>query len=514
MSTPFLKQKEVLDESINKELWAFFCEAGTGKSYMAIETSEYWYTNFDVDAVIIVCPKTLIYGTWILEEIPKHSTVKYNTWGWNNTFSKSLQNDLRKKTRDKNRLLYIVVNHDALKSHKFQMCYNYVKKYRKKIGWIYDESTAMKARKSDRTEVSTALADDAVFKRIMTGTPITESPLDVFSQTEFLQKGLLGFKTFYGMKTRYCELRYRKFGNRSFEEVIGYRDLDDLYRRLRKFSSFLKLTDCTDMPEQISRRIAVPLTKEQIKHYEEMKAFAMTWIEGHNIDAVNALALSVKLHQIAVGQLKLGENQYASIKNDRLETLKDTMEDLNHQCIVWSVYRNSSMDILDYLGKRIVGLSTNDTPIVRQEKIQSWKKGNYQGLLLSQASAAHGLTLNEALSSIFYSNSHSLEKRLQALRRNWRLGQTKKTNVIDLYSPGTVEVGILEALMWKAEVASIITDKKGFVDYINGILPIRGKEDAALVESNYKYEDYKQEQSIPEVSDEEIIAGLFKQKSL
>jgi len=82
MTELFKHQKEVLDVSINKANWALFMEAGTGKTLVSIRTAEYWFTNQDIDVVIVICPKSLI-GTWAEIELPKHSEVQFNTYKWN-----------------------------------------------------------------------------------------------------------------------------------------------------------------------------------------------------------------------------------------------------------------------------------------------------------------------------------------------------------------------------------------------------------------------------------------------
>lgn len=472
MTEPLEKQKEILDVSIDRRLWAFFCEAGTGKTFMAITTAERWFKAKNVDTVIVVCPKTLIFGTWIKVELPKHSAVPYETWGWRPGANKEHIQDLARKVKRKGKLLYIVINHDGLKSDNFGTIYKFIEKHRS-VGWIYDESTAIKNKDTDRFKVASGLAKFAEYKRILTGTPITEGPMDVWAQTEFLQKNILGFSSYYGMKTRYCVLKRRKFGMRSFDEVVGYRDLDDLYRRLSKFSSFLKLTDMVDMPEQVPSRVEVELTKEQFEHYETMRKFAIAWIEENEVTAVNALALLRKLHQIAVGQMRIDDDKYVTIPNNRLETMSDLMKETNHPFIIWSVYRNSTVDLLQHLGKRAIGISVKDNPEIREAKINSWRAGNQQGIVLSPANAAHGLTLIEGMSSVFYSNDFSYERRFQATRRNWRLGQTHKTRLIDLYAPNTVEVNILASLADKHEIADIVTTKKGLTNFIDNIVPLK-----------------------------------------
>lgn len=472
MSKAYLKQQEILDASIDKRVWAFFCDPGTGKTFMSIRTAERWFGRGECDCVLVTCPKTLIFGNWVKVELPKHSSVPFAAWGWKSSFTKGMKADLVAKIKDRSKLLYVVVNPDAIKTDKFMPVFNALVKHRK-LGWIYDESTAVKAS-NDRTKATMAMSRvPLAFKRIMTGTPVTEGPLDVFWQTEFLQEGILGFRSYYSMKTRYCEIRMKRFGARSFPEVVGYRDLPDLYKRLERFSSFLKLEDCVDMPEQVFSRVEVEMTPEQQTHYSTMRRMAIAWIEEHEITAVNALAMLRKLHQIAVGQMKIEDGTYASIPNNRLEALKEIMDEANHPVIIWSVYRNSTVDILRFLGKRAVGISVNHSPEQRHQIIEGWRRGDQQGIVLNQASAAHGLTLTEALTSVYYSNDFSLEKRLQSLRRNYRLGQTQRTRVIDLYAPGTVEVGILQSLEDKGEIADVMTTKRGITDLIDGIVPLK-----------------------------------------
>lgn len=472
MSEPLVKQKEILDASIDKRLWALFCEAGTGKTFMAIKTAEKWYKDRGVDVVVVIAHKTLIFGTWIKAELPKHSSVPYNVFGWSGKLGAEEKHRAATLIKDKRRLLYLIVNPDGLKAKWFRAVLDFAHRHRGRVGWIYDESTAIKSQKTDRWEYATRLSTAAAYKRIMTGTPITEGPLDVFAQTEFLEEGLLGFKSYYSMKTRYCEIVRKKFGKRVFDEIEGYRDLDNLYARLSKFSSFLKLTDCVDMPEQVISRVAVEMTPEQKQHYATMRQMAIAWIEEHEITAVNALSLLRKLHQIAVGQMRIDKDQYATIPNNRIDVLSDIMEQAGHQVIIWSLYRNGTTEIMRRLGNQCFAIQQKDTAEQRSEKIEAWKRGDRQGIVLSPASSAHGLTLIQGLTSVFFSYDFSMERRIQALRRAWRIGQKNITRVLDLYCDQTVELSILDGWDKKLEVANTITTRKGLIDAIDGVLRI------------------------------------------
>jgi SNF2 family DNA or RNA helicase len=403
--------------------------------------------------------------TWGSSEIPKHSTIPYLVFEWGATFTSKHQNDLIAKVRDKDKLLYIIVNHDALTTDRFRKIINYIVKHRS-YGLIYDESTAIKNHKAVRTIAALRLADSAKFRRILSGTPIVQSPLDIYSQVEFLNKQILGFRSYYSFKTRYAEIRRISFGNRAFDKIVGFRDLDDLKHKLDKFSSFKRLDECVDLPDQVSKQILIELTPTQIHAYRELVEKAVLYIEEHEITAVNALSLIVRLHQIVIGQLKAPDGTYISIQNNRLTALKEVVEETPHKMLIWSTYVNTTKDIEKTLLTDAIVIYSEYSQNKRQELIDKWRVGPAKCLVLNPASAGHGLTLNEAKTAVFYSNSYNLEYRLQALRRNYRIGQTEPTLVIDFITPGTVEEKILKALTDKEELAKRLTTKSAILDFI------------------------------------------------
>lgn len=463
MTEFFKHQKEVFETSCHQRNWALFMDAGTGKTLVSIRTAEYWFTNQDIDAVIVICPKSLI-GTWADGELAKHSEVQYTTYKWNP--EKINQDEFVKKAKNKNKLFYFIMNHDGFVSQKLTPFINAIIKHTK-FGIIYDESTAIKNIKSDRTQQAIDLAKFAKFKRILTGTPIVQSPLDVFSQTEFLEKGILGFKNFYGFKTRYAIMQRKKFGNRSFDVIESYRDLDDLRRKLDAFSSFVKLEDCIDLPEQIFKHIEIELTTEQAKAYAELRDKALLYLEDHEITAVNALAMLVRLQQIVAGQIKTPDGSYVSLKNNRLTALKELVEGTTESLIVWSTFVNTTIDICKTLGANALTFTSNTNADMRNDIINAWRGGSAQVLVLNPQSAGHGLTLNEAKQSVFYNGFFNLEWRLQALRRNYRIGQDSRTVVNDFITRGTVEEKAYAALNAKEDIAKKVTTKDALLQILS-----------------------------------------------
>jgi SNF2 family DNA or RNA helicase len=463
MTEMFKHQKEVFITSANQRYWGLFMDAGTGKTLVSIRTAEYWFKNEDIDAVVVFCPKSLI-GTWADHELAKHSEVPYSTYKWDP--AKVNKDDFAKKLRDKSKLFYFILNHDAFASEKLMVFVNAIIKHTK-FGVIYDESTAIKNIRTERTQCAISLARHAKFKRILTGTPIVQSPLDVFSQTEFLEQGALGFKNFYGFKTRYAIMKRAKFGPRSFDVIEGYRDLDDLRNKLERFCSFVKLEDCVDLPEQVFKQIDIELTKEQEVAYKELRDKALLYIEDHEITAVNALAMLTRLQQIVAGQLKTPDGSYVSLKNNRLSALKELVETTTEPFIVWSTFVNTTIDICKTLAGNALTFSSNTNPEQRNDVINAWRGGSAQVLVLNPQSAGHGLTLNEAKQSVFYNGFFNLEWRLQALRRNYRIGQDSRTVVNDFITRGTVEEKAYAALNAKEDLAKKVTTKDALLQILS-----------------------------------------------
>jgi SNF2 family DNA or RNA helicase len=221
------------------------------------------------------------------------------------------------------------------------------------------------------------------------------------------------------------------------------------------------------LPEQVFKQIDVELTKEQTVVYNELKEKALLYIEEHEITAVNALAMLIRLQQIVAGQLKTPDGNYISLKNNRLDTLKEILDGTTDKVIVWSTFVNTTKDIMKMLGKNALSFGSQDNPNVRQSVIEAWRKGSAQALVLNPQSAGHGLTLNEAKQSFFYNGFFNLEWRLQALRRNFRIGQDSRTVVNDFITRGTVEEKAYAALSAKEDLSKKVTNKESLLEILN-----------------------------------------------
>lgn len=461
---PYKHQTRAIERFKSKPYGALFNEAGTGKSFIVIRVCE---EKPDIRTVFIFVPKTLI-RTWSDVEIPKHSTQPYMVLPWfHGDPSKSYLVEFKKVLSFKGRV-YIILNHDAIGTSRFDQIYNYILKARPKgYAMIIDESTCIKSIKAQRTKKFIRLGKTAAFKLILSGTPVTNSPLDVFTQAEFLQSGLLGSSNFYSFKTRFAILKRNTFGNRSFDVVTGYRDLDELRNRINKFAEIVKLADCVDLPDRIFKEIDIELTEEQFNHYEDLRKRAITYIKEHEITTVNALSLLSRLQQILAGQMKLPDGRYVALKSNRLDTLQEQFEENEgKKIIVWSNFVQTAKSITEKMNGNIIAIPSSLSPLRRQEEIDRWRTGKEQGLLLNPQSASHGLTLNEAKVQLWFDRAYSLEFRLQALARNFRIGQKDPTLVVDFITRGTIEEKVLAKLRDMESVSKEVISKAELLDIL------------------------------------------------
>ena len=143
--------------------------------------------------------------------------------------------------------------------------------FKRKCMFIIDESTTIKNHKAKRTMNAVRLGKYAYYKRILTGSPVTKSPLDLYSQAYFLDPSLLGFSSFFSFRARYANLVDSSFGGRIFKQVTGYKNLTELNESLSKFSSRILKKDCLDLPKKIYQRYAIKLTSDQQKIYKDLQ---------------------------------------------------------------------------------------------------------------------------------------------------------------------------------------------------------------------------------------------------
>ena len=338
-----------------------------------------------------------------------------------------------------------------------------------------DESTTIKSPSAARTKNTLRLAKYAVHRRILTGSPVTRSPLDLYTQCEFLDPALLGFSSYYSFRARYAEMVDRSAGGRTFKQVIGYKNLDELNELLQPFSYRILKKDCLDLPDKVYTTRKIEMTPEQKKAYDEIKRYAMTELSNsEQVSVTSVITQLLRLHQISCGFTRTDTKQDVELKSARLEELMSILEETEGKVIIWANYRYDIQRILraiqDQYGKASVGAYYGDTTDdERRNTVQLFqdKSSELKYIVGNTQTGGYGINLTAANTVVYYSNNFDLEKRLQSEDRAHRIGQNNKVTYIDIICKNTVDEKIVNSLKAKQDIASkVLGEEKSWKDWI------------------------------------------------
>ena len=460
---PYEHQLTALGASHNRENFALFMEMGTGKSKVLIDNIAMLYDKGKINAALIVAPKG-VYHNWERQELPIHmpAHVLYQIITWSPVETKKQQAALKKLFIHDEDLVIFLMNIEAFSTKKgMRIAEKFLLAHSALMA--IDESTTIKSPTASRTKSVLKLRVLAKYRRILTGAPVTKSPLDLYTQCFFLDPDLLDFSSYYTFKNRYAIMVDRNVGTHSFKHVMGYQRLDELNGKLNDFSYRVLKEDCLDLPEKVYMKRMITLTPEQKRMYGEMKKFALSELEGKKITATSVLAQLVRLHQITCGHLTLDDGDIRTLKNNRIKELLDILEEMDGKIIIWAVYRHDIKEITKVLSERyganaVESFFGDTLDRDRQDIIDRFqdRESDLRFFVGNPKTGGYGLTLTASHTVIYYSNSYDLETRLQSEDRAHRISQDKKVTYIDLITEGTVDELIVKNLRGKINLATKI----------------------------------------------------------
>lgn len=461
---PFKHQLEALERTKNNIYSAFLCEMGTGKSAMCIATAAHLFKEKKINGFLIVAPKTIC-RNWSEKEIPTHlhDDIKRKIVVWRSP-CRALEKEIMSMYHNISDILNIfIVNIETVAGLK---CYDEIERFlkHKNVLFVIDESTTIKNPKADRTKACIKLSKLAKYRRIMTGTPITQSPMDLYSQFEFLQPSALGSKSFYGFRNQYAVLSRRYVNGRSFDEVIGYQRLDELKKIIEPISYRVLKKDCLDLPEKIYEIRYVEPSLEQRRIYELLKDETMAMLTNGNLVLAPLIITQIlRLRQVLCNLTSAeGVEQSIDEKYPRIDEIMKILEECGDQkVIIWASFLRTieiiRFSIADKYGidsvATISGAIKND---IRTEVVNKFQTGNLRFIVAQPRTGGYGLTLTAATTVIYHDNDWSLEVRQQSEDRCHRIGQNNKVTYIDLVASGTIDEKIRSALVVKKELADIV----------------------------------------------------------
>ena len=459
-SKPFAHQNKALEMSWDKEVFAYFMEMGTGKSKVLIDNIAMLYNAGRINGALIVAPKG-VYKNWFDSEIPNHMPdyiqKKIGLWRTDPNAK-----DLKPMFSTGADLHILIMNVEAFSTKKgLQFAHRFLSSHDALMG--VDESTTIKNPGAKRTKNILSLRSLTKYRRILTGSPVTKSPLDLFSQCNFLDPWLLDQSSYYSFRTRYAICRKIQVQGRQVEIVVGYRNLSELSDKLKPFSYRVLKDDCLDLPSKTYLKRTIDLSDEQKKVYKQMKQEALAVLNGKMVTSATVITQLMRLHQITCGHFTSDDGTIQEIKNNRISQLVDILEEVEGKAVIWAHYRYDIEKIVEAISKKYgnnavvtyYGDTTTDERAAAIKKIQD-KDSPVRFIVGTPQTGGYGITLTGASTMIYYSNGYDLEKRQQSEARIDRIGQEKPMTYIDIMAEDTIDMKIVKSLRSKVNIATEI----------------------------------------------------------
>lgn len=468
----WVHQREALARAKFTPGFFFGFDPGCGKSRtlieIVIEKSEQdlrFSQTGKFHNTLIVCPKAVI-ETWGREwvrfsTVPKERIALITGPGFKK--KKAIDEVGYYINSGEKRSFIVVTNPETLLNNQI---FQFLKAFTKIL--VLDESQKFKDGKAQRTRKAVEIADKCVYRYLLSGTPILNSQMDIFSQFRILDGGKTFGKNIFAFRAKYFFDKNEKWKgfNNYFPKWIPKANTNERIRELiRPLFMTVKKEECLDLPPMVKQEIFVELTPQQRVTYNEMKKDLITFLNDKACVAQMALTKCIRLQQMVSGFMKFDDDsEHTFDAFEKLFALKELLEDLapNHKTIVWCIYKKNYLDIGRVCKElKLEYAELHGEIINKDEEIQRFQnEEKCRVMIASPAAGSLGISLTSASYSIFYSRSFSLEHDIQAEARNYRggsleAGHTKITR-IDLICKDSIDEIIMEALKTKTVIADDI----------------------------------------------------------
>lgn len=452
-------EDRVIKERLNN--FGLFFEVGTGKTGTAINIMRHWYKDVGQIMKTIIFSPPITLTNWKAEwEINSNvDPKKIIILTGHNKDRLALFN----KHKDSNCIF--ITNYEALLMPDLQKAF---------VEWephvvVCDEGHKIKDHTSKRAKLLFPISDKAYYRLLLTGTPILNSYMDLYSQFRFLDRGETFGKNFFAFRGKYFYDKNVGMSRGSYFPDWRPRPniAEELERLISQKSMVAKKKDCLTLPPLVKQTFKAGMTKEQSKAYTAMKKDLVAYIEGSDKAAVAQLALTkaLRLQQIVSGFVKLDDGTIHRFKDSpREKDLKELLKDLcpQNKVLVWAVFHENYETIrkvCEELKLKYVEVTGEISEKQKREAVEQFKSDPDCCVFIGHPlSAGIGINLIEASVAVFYSRNFSLEQYLQAEGRNYRGGSEVHSSIThyDLVTEGTIDEDVLESLANKQAISDSV----------------------------------------------------------
>lgn len=463
---PFDHQLRELDRSLAMDAYGALWEMGTGKSKFIIDTAAHLYRAGEIDTVFVLAPND-VHRNWITDELPDHMpddvmeqtcAVHYLGGRIGTKWHRAEVSELMAHKG----LKFLTMSYNSLMTNMGRKtAWQLLKNNR--VLYVGDESGAFKSPGAKTTKRVVASGKYARFRRILDGTPVSNSPFDIYSPFMFLddkfwKRHAIGtatvFKHHFG--------HFRKVPDTTQEFCTGYKRLDELHEWIQPISSRILKSEVLDLPPKLYTSVKFDMAPEQRRLYEQVRdEYRAELRDGRVLDAGLTIVRMLRLHQITSGYLPTDDDSEEpayriSDKNPRLDCLTAWADRLPHQGIIWARFRLDIDQIMAALGPKAVRYDGAVSGDDRERNKRAFKAGDAQFFVSNTSVGGTGLTLTEAKSMMYYNNDFKLRNRLQSEDRFHRIGQGDSVLITDVMASGTIDFQIVKSLRKKKDVSDMV----------------------------------------------------------
>lgn len=466
---PFDHQRNHLMEHVEEKSWGLLWEQGTAKTKPIVDTAAYLFANDKIDALLVVAPPG-VERNWNTDEIPKHLPAEFALDTMVNVFLTA-----KKGTKAHKRSMEMAIRWEGLSV--LLISYNAfmtkegketVKKFlrHRRVLYVLDEAHNIKTPKAKRTQSIVMSGKYAEYRRILTGTPIAVGPFDLYSQIRFLDEyfwknrgihGSVEFRQHFGEWFTRADCQKLHGYDPGYDKLIEYKNIDELKRYLAEISDRVLKDEVLDLPPKLYSKRYFDMSKEQKAAYAQLEEELVLEIGDNIITAELPIVKLLRFQQIACNYVPVGEDEPVhmfSAKNPRMNVMEGIRDETHHPVIVWARFKHDVDQLMDLLGRDAVRYDGSlDDDEAERSKL-AFQAGDAQWFVGTAQKGGPGLTLTQAKTMVYYSNSFRLVDRLQSEDRAHRAGMDEHpVNYIDIVANDTVDERIVENLRNKRDIA-------------------------------------------------------------
>lgn len=466
----FSHQLSHIEQHRDARAWGLLWEMGTGKTKPVVETAMNLYSRSEIDGLLVVAPPG-VERNWRTDELPKHSDPEFALDNMVMVFRTEKKHTKEHKARFEALLrspgmATLLISYDAFMTKEGKES---VKRFllRRRCLYVLDEAHNIKSPSAKRTKTIVASGKYAPYRRVLTGTPMAVGPFDLYSQIKFLDEdfwrdrgigGAVEFRQYFGRWFTRADCQQLNGYDPGYDKLIEYRNLERLSEWLALISDRVEKSEVLDLPPKLYSKRYHAMTREQQAIYDELRnEFMYQFSDGEIVDGELAIVRLLRFQQVLCNYVPTDGSPKRQIaaKNPRLQLMEEIRDETHRPAIVWARFTSDVDQIMDLLGDSAVRYDGSVTADEAERSKEAFQAGDAKWFVGTAQKGGPGLTLTQAKSVIYYSNSFKLIDRLQSEDRAHRAGMDEHpVNIIDLICEGTVDERIVQSLRDKREISA------------------------------------------------------------